>query len=68
MKFEYEIQFGKDRYHEFEAMQSWCNKIIGPGGYLSKEENVWSIETMFGNAFFRFKHETDRNWFALRWQ
>lgn len=67
MKFEHEVHFGKDRYHQLEEMQSWCKSNIGPGGYLTRDHCVWSIETMFGNSFFRFKNEKDRNWFALRW-
>ena len=68
MKFEHEVHFDKDRYHEFETMQTWCRNNIGPGGYILDDDCVWSIETMFGNAFFRFKNLKDRNWFTLRWQ
>ena len=67
MTLEYEVQIDRDKYHLLDEIQSWCKDNIGPGGYIVRDHCVWSIETMFGTSFFRFKNERDRDWFVLRW-
>lgn len=67
MKFNHSFDFGKDRYHEREAMISWCRANVGQGGYIPHEYNRWEIGTIFGNSTFRFRDSKDATLFALRW-
>lgn len=65
--FDYAIYFGKDRYHEREAMIQWCRDNIGRGGYIPHDYNVWEIGTIFGNSTFSFRNKQDLIFFKLRW-
>jgi len=52
-------------------MEDWCSEHIGPGGwipgYAGHEDDVWSIDSAFGNTTFKFKDTQDLAWFTLRW-
>ena len=69
------ITFGKDRYHEHGRMEHWCHKNIGEGKWIGGKlktwegmgNNVWAIESMFGNTTFMFKDPKHLTMFLLRW-
>jgi hypothetical protein len=70
-----EITFGKDRYHEHGRMEYWCEKNIGPGGWVwgspktweGLDDKLWVMHSAFGNTTFAFKEQKHYNWFVLRW-
>jgi hypothetical protein len=67
------VEFGKDRYHLNDDMQSWCTDNFGIGGWVYAnpddwEERYWAISSAFGNTTFYFKDEKHATIFALRWQ
>lgn len=68
---QHSITFNKTQYHLNGAMEDWCNINVGKGGWLpgfiGHEDDVWSINSAFGNTAFRFKNEKDYAWFVLRW-
>jgi hypothetical protein len=61
------ITFGKERYHLNGAMEYWCADHIGKGGWLREYDDMWNINSIFGNTTFKFKNEKDYTWFVLRW-
>jgi len=64
------VEFGKDRYHLQEEMIKWCRTTLGKGGWaanLELSDNNWSVDSMFGNTFFKFKESKDAVLFQLRW-
>jgi len=67
----FSITFNNTRYHLNGAMEDWCSEHIGPGGwipgYAGHENDVWSIDSAFGNTTFRFKDTQDLAWFVLKW-
>lgn len=65
--FEYEFVVDRDQRHLVDEMQDWCKDSIGPGGWIIRDHCVWSLERAFGITLFNFKHQRDRDWFALRW-
>lgn len=51
-------------------MEEWCRDNVGQGGWVGRyerEDDRWSIDSMFGNTTFKFKNEKDYVWFLLRW-
>lgn len=69
------ITFNNTRYHLNGAMEYWCAEHVGMGGWhydtpkswAGMGDKVWSMNSMFGNTTFAFKHERDYTWFVLRW-
>ena len=64
------ITFNNTRYHLNGAMEEWCRDNVGQGGWVGRyerEDDRWSIDSMFGNTTFKFKNEKDYVWFLLRW-
>jgi len=69
------ITFGKERYHENEAMRDWCHTYIGKGGWKTNalfdaKQGIfwaWHCDSMFGNTTFYFSKNCDASLFALRW-
>lgn len=69
------ITFGKDYYHLNGAMEEWCRTYAGEGKWIGGKlktwegmgNNVWAIESMFGNTTFMFKEDKHYHWFILRW-
>lgn len=69
------ITFRKDRYHEIGAMEHWCAKHIGKGGWSFETPKswegmngkIWVIYGMFGNTTFVFKESKHLTMFLLRW-
>jgi hypothetical protein len=64
------ISFGKDRFHEQDAMIEWCKQHCGEGGYhafTKREDARWSVDRMFGHAHFFFKEEKDVVLFSMKW-
>lgn len=65
------VSFGKDRFHEQEAMISWCRKNLGTGGWnkslVLNDDTRWRVDSMFGNTHFWFKQERDYLLFCLKW-
>lgn len=60
------VRVGKRFYHLLEDMKYWCNQHVGAGGYLSCDDQVWRIETDFGDSEFLFVHDEDAVAFRLR--
>ncbi len=63
----HEVVFGRDKYHLQGDMTKWCKENIGIGGWLKEEGQVWSVDSAFGNTFFKFNNESDMTLFLLRW-
>lgn len=67
-KKEYEITFGKEKYHLHREMIDWCNNYIGAGGFITADdETLWDLSIAFGNSTYYFKNERDLVIFSLRW-
>jgi len=62
-----QITFDNTRFHLNRDMEDWCNKHIGKGGWLREDDDMWNINSIFGNTTFKFKNEKDYTWFVLRW-
>jgi ABC-type uncharacterized transport system ATPase subunit len=62
-----EINISKRRYHELGDMIAWCRVIIGTGGYIMNDDDLWGIVTVFGESKFFFVEERDATAFTLRW-
>ena len=68
----YEIEFGKDRYHQLREMAEWLRQNIGAGGWVHTDpddwdERNWAMSSIFGNSVFYFKNQADATAFTLRW-
>ena len=68
-----QINFGKDRYHEIQDMESWCRDNIGAGGWVYADpgdwaaERKWAMSSAFGNTTFYFRDASDATAFTLKW-
>ena len=73
----YQIIFGKDRFHQITEIEQWCTDNIGKGGWafggnIREDESwsddyAWGIDSIFGNTTFTFKHYDHYILFALKW-
>lgn len=63
------IRFGKDKYHLHVNMEEWCAVHLGAGGwaYTLLDNDVWCIQSMFGNTTFTFRNDADATMFRLVW-
>ena len=72
---EFNITFDNTRYHLQSEMEKWCKENVGTGCWTFGKartwegmgDNLWTIDSMFGNTTFSFKDEKDYTWFVLRW-
>ena len=51
-----EFVFDKHSHHLQNEMVRWCEENIGPGGWLNEPYYIWHVSAVFGNTFFKFKH------------
>ena len=63
-----EFVFDKHRHYLQNEMVRWCEENIGPGGWLNEPYYIWHVSAVFGNTFFKFKHEKDAEAFSLKWR
>jgi hypothetical protein len=59
------VNVSKKSYHLLEHMKYWCGQNVGAGGYLSCDNQVWRIETNFGNSEFLFVNDEDALAFVM---
>ena len=70
----YKITFGKDRYHQYPDMITWCETNIGQGGYKNytldrlPDDHKWCIDQVFGNTTFTFEDARDYSKFVVKWE
>jgi hypothetical protein len=70
-----QITFNNTHYHLNGEMEEWCRTYAGTGKWIGSRlktwegmgDNVWAIESMFGNTTFMFKEDRHYHWFLLRW-
>ena len=60
------VKVSKRLYHMLEHMKYWCSQNVGAGGYLSCDNQMWRIDTNFGNSEFLFVNDEDAMAFKLR--
>jgi hypothetical protein len=61
------ITFNNTYYHLNRDMEEWCLQHVGKGGWIKHTDDLWNINSMFGNTTFEFKYEKHYTWFVLRW-
>jgi hypothetical protein len=63
-----EFVFDKHSHHLQNEMVRWCEENIGPGGWLNEPYYIWHVTAVFGNTFFKFKHQQDAAAFSSKWR
>jgi hypothetical protein len=68
------LTFDKDRYHEVNDIQLWCEKHFGSGKWLYEPYPKdwsglpnWTVHSMFGRTTFAFKDPKHYTLFILNW-
>ena len=68
MRYPYKVHLDRSRWHELRNIIEWCNKNFGEGGHPSLGDNIWILETAFGNSTFAFSNSQDATYFVLMWK
>ena len=63
-EFIYNVILDLEDFQNKNAMYTWCIQTFGK--CVGNKDLVW-MTTNELNYEFRFKNESDRNWFLLRW-
>lgn len=69
------ITFDTDRYYEHLMMEEWCRANIGTGRWTygtpktweGMGDNIWLMNSIFGNITIAFKDPKHLTMFLLRW-
>jgi hypothetical protein len=60
------VKVSKRLYHMLDHMMYWCKQNVGVGGYLTYDNQLWRIETNFGDSEFLFVDDEDAVAFKLK--
>ena len=67
MSYPYTVKLDRSRWSDLRDIIEWCNDTFGEGGHPSLGDNVWTLETAFGNSTFSFSNNKDATLFSLMW-